>query len=221
MFSGEIKNWNDEAIAAQNEGVELPDTPITVVHRSDDSGTTENFTAYLTEGRRRCLVLRRGRDLAVRHHRRVRPGHQGGRGPGLPDRGRHHLRRRASAVGELGTVSVKVGEETGSTPPRPPGATVEKSEAKEDGSIELDRATDESGCTPSCWSPTTSTANKYESQETVDQVKAFAEYVVSEDGQKTAEESAGNAPISEDTPQEGHGAHRGHLGQGLMSLLVG
>ena len=49
VFSGEIKNWNDEAIAAQNEGVELPDTPITVVHRSDDSGTTENFTAYLTE----------------------------------------------------------------------------------------------------------------------------------------------------------------------------
>ena len=33
----------------------------------------------------------------------------------------------------------------------------------------------------------------------MDQVKAFAEYVVSEDGQKTAEESAGNAPISEDT----------------------
>ena len=49
VFSGEITKWNDPAIADQNEGVELPDKDITVVHRSDDSGTTENFTAYLTE----------------------------------------------------------------------------------------------------------------------------------------------------------------------------
>src|SRR5690606_33502860 len=39
IFAGQITNWNDEAIAAQNEGVELPDLPITAVHRADDSGT--------------------------------------------------------------------------------------------------------------------------------------------------------------------------------------
>jgi len=47
IFSGAIKKWNDPAIAAENSGVTLPSTSITVVHRSDGSGTTANFTAYL------------------------------------------------------------------------------------------------------------------------------------------------------------------------------
>lgn len=47
IFAGTITTWNDPAIAAHNEGAALPDLPITVVHRSDDSGTTKNFTTYL------------------------------------------------------------------------------------------------------------------------------------------------------------------------------
>jgi phosphate transport system substrate-binding protein len=47
IFQAEITTWNDPAIAADNEGVELPDTPITVVHRSDGSGTTDNFSKFL------------------------------------------------------------------------------------------------------------------------------------------------------------------------------
>ena len=47
IFLGTIKNWNDPAIAALNAGVTLPDLPITVVHRSDGSGTTNAFTTYL------------------------------------------------------------------------------------------------------------------------------------------------------------------------------
>ncbi len=47
IFQRDITNWNDEAIAADNEGVDLPDLDITVAHRSDGSGTTANFTAYL------------------------------------------------------------------------------------------------------------------------------------------------------------------------------
>ncbi len=48
IFRGEIKTWNDARIAALNPGVSLPSTPITAVHRSDNSGTTENFTATLS-----------------------------------------------------------------------------------------------------------------------------------------------------------------------------
>ncbi len=48
IFSTQIKTWNDPAIASQNSGVTLPNTPIVVVHRSDASGTTNNFTHYLT-----------------------------------------------------------------------------------------------------------------------------------------------------------------------------
>lgn len=49
IFLGEITNWNDPRIAAENPGVKLPKSlPITVVHRSDSSGTTNIFTSYLT-----------------------------------------------------------------------------------------------------------------------------------------------------------------------------
>jgi phosphate transport system substrate-binding protein len=47
IFQREIKAWNDKAIAADNPGVKLPATAITVAHRSDGSGTTENFTKFL------------------------------------------------------------------------------------------------------------------------------------------------------------------------------
>ena len=47
IFGGTIKNWNDPAIAAVNPGVTLPNLAIATVHRSEDSGTTDNFTKYL------------------------------------------------------------------------------------------------------------------------------------------------------------------------------
>ncbi|MFJ5870956.1 phosphate ABC transporter substrate-binding protein PstS [Dietzia maris] len=47
IFNGEITTWNDPAIAAENEGVELPEQDITVIFRSDESGTTDNFQKYL------------------------------------------------------------------------------------------------------------------------------------------------------------------------------
>jgi len=48
MFMGYIVNWNDKKIAALNPGKKLPDQLITVVHRADGSGTTFNWTDYLT-----------------------------------------------------------------------------------------------------------------------------------------------------------------------------
>jgi phosphate transport system substrate-binding protein len=48
IFAGKITKWNDPAIAAQNSGATLPATAIQTVHRSDSSGTTDNFTKYLT-----------------------------------------------------------------------------------------------------------------------------------------------------------------------------
>ncbi len=48
IFLGKITRWNDPQIAALNPEVSLPDQPITVVHRSDGSGTTATFTAHLS-----------------------------------------------------------------------------------------------------------------------------------------------------------------------------
>src|SRR4051794_5969525 len=47
IFLRQIKTWDDPAIKALNSGTDLPSKPITVAHRSDSSGTTENFTKYL------------------------------------------------------------------------------------------------------------------------------------------------------------------------------
>jgi phosphate transport system substrate-binding protein len=47
IYLGTITTWNDPAISALNPGVTLPATPITIVHRSDGSGTTNAFTTYL------------------------------------------------------------------------------------------------------------------------------------------------------------------------------
>ena len=49
IFAGKITKWDDAAIKADNPDAKLPSTAITTVHRSDDSGTTQNFTDYLSK----------------------------------------------------------------------------------------------------------------------------------------------------------------------------
>ncbi|MFT4248688.1 MAG: phosphate ABC transporter substrate-binding protein PstS [Pseudomonas sp.] len=49
IFLGKVTKWNDAAIAAANPGLALPDTKINLVHRSDGSGTSFNFTNYLSK----------------------------------------------------------------------------------------------------------------------------------------------------------------------------
>ena len=49
IFQAKITKWNDPAIKADNPGVSLPSTPITIAHRSDSSGTTQNFSQFLVD----------------------------------------------------------------------------------------------------------------------------------------------------------------------------
>ena len=49
IYLGKIKSWNDQAITALNPGLKLPAARFTVVRRSDGSGTTFNFTDYLSK----------------------------------------------------------------------------------------------------------------------------------------------------------------------------
>ncbi|MEA2296183.1 MAG: phosphate transport system substrate-binding protein, partial [Solirubrobacteraceae bacterium] len=49
IFQGKIKTWNDPKIASMNSGMKLPSSKITVVHRSDESGTTKGFTTFLSD----------------------------------------------------------------------------------------------------------------------------------------------------------------------------
>jgi phosphate transport system substrate-binding protein len=49
IYQGKIKNWNDPALVKINPGIPLPNAAIATVHRSDGSGTTFNFTHYLSQ----------------------------------------------------------------------------------------------------------------------------------------------------------------------------
>ena len=60
IFQRGIKKWDDPVIAAQNPGAKLPSTDITVVRRSDGSGTTENFTKYLVAAAPTSWTLKSG-----------------------------------------------------------------------------------------------------------------------------------------------------------------
>ena len=60
IFQAQITKWNDAAIAADNPGVTLPDTPIVIVHRAEGSGTTSNFTGFLTKAAPTAWTLGKG-----------------------------------------------------------------------------------------------------------------------------------------------------------------
>jgi len=60
IFQREITKWNDDAIAADNPGAKLPDSDIVVAHRSDGSGTTDNFTRYLDKTAKEVWKLKSG-----------------------------------------------------------------------------------------------------------------------------------------------------------------
>ncbi len=73
IFSGKITNWNDPAIAAINPGVTLPNAPIAAYHRSDGSGTTANFTSWLTAASNGAWTYGNTKDWKA-------PGGQGAKG---------------------------------------------------------------------------------------------------------------------------------------------
>jgi phosphate transport system substrate-binding protein len=65
IYLGKVTTWADQAVAAVNPGLALPDAPIAVVHRSDGSGTTFNFPAFLSAHSPRWQA-EVGHDLLVR-----------------------------------------------------------------------------------------------------------------------------------------------------------
>ncbi len=73
IFSGSITKWNDPAIAALNADATLPDATIAQFHRSDSSGTTDNFTSYLETAAPGSWTYGSGKDWTA-------PGGQGSKG---------------------------------------------------------------------------------------------------------------------------------------------
>jgi phosphate transport system substrate-binding protein len=63
IFTGAIKRWDDPVIAATNPNVKLPSLPVQVIHRSDGSGTTAAFTAFLAQAAPKTWTLGTGKEV--------------------------------------------------------------------------------------------------------------------------------------------------------------
>lgn len=201
IFKRDITTWNDPAIAKQNPGVQLPDTPITVVHRNDESGTTENFTQYLAAAAKDVWTYEASGDWPADLQSENAKGTSGVVSTTTSTPGAITY-ADASAVGGLGTVSVKVGDEYTKLSAEAAAKAVEtatpvQGRSDADMSLELKRDTTESGAYPIILVSYHVYCSTYKDQSTVDLVKAWGDYVVSEEGQQEAADSAGSAPLSD------------------------
>jgi phosphate transport system substrate-binding protein len=198
IFQGKITTWNDPAIAGDNPDATLPDTAITAVHRADDSGTTENFIDYLFQAAGDVWTSEPDGEWPLEGE-----SAQGTSGvievvsntPGGV------TYADASRAGELGVASIAVGEEFVAPSAEGAAAVVENSPAVEgrgeyDFAIEVDRLTESTEEYPIVLVSYHIGCIGYDEQEKADNVKAFMDYVISEAGQATAAENAGNAEIS-------------------------
>lgn len=207
IFTGQITNWTDEAITSQNPGVELPDLTITPVHRSDDSGTTDNFTDYMAKAAPTTWLLN-GENAG---NFESWPAEWGGEGAaqtsGVVDAVTNGVGTigyaDASRAGSLGTVAVKVGNEYVPYSPEAAAAIVDASPADSPGerhendlAISLARDTTEAGVYPIVLVSYLIGCNDYVDDSVVPLIQGYAGYVVSEEGQAASAANAGNAPIS-------------------------
>ena len=199
VFAGQITTWDDPAVAADNPGVTLPALSVTPVNRSDESGTTENFTEYLVATAAADWPYEASGDWpvaggeAAQGTSGVVSAVQGGQGTiGYAD---------ASQAGELGVANVKVGTEFVAPTPEAAAAVVEASPLAEGRgansfAYDLARDTTASGAYPIVLVSYEIACTQYEDPAQAELVRAFLTYVASEEGQATAAEAAGSAPIS-------------------------
>ena len=209
IFAGDITNWNDPVIADLNPDAELPDLDIVPVHRSDDSGTTENFTEYLSEN---------APDAWTHGPIETWPIDGGQSGDGTSglistvEGGNGTIGYAdASQAGNLGTANIQVGEEFVEYSSEAAAKAVDVSpreEGREENDIvvELDRTTEESGVYPIVLISYLALCGSYADSAEGEAVKAYASYIISEEGQQAGLENAGSAPISEELRTEAQAA---------------
>jgi phosphate transport system substrate-binding protein len=201
IFHGDITKWNDAKIAADNPGAKLPDTAVNPVHRSDKSGTTQNFTDYLHAAASSVWTAEAAQDWpsglpgeAAQGTSGVVAAIQAGEGSvGYAD---------ASQVGELGVAKVKVGGDFVAPSAEGAAKAVELSDkatgrSQYDLSFTLNRTPDDSSAYPVTLVSYHIVCLTYKDAAKADLVKAFMSYVGSADGQQAAAQAAGSAPMSD------------------------
>ena len=210
IFKGEITTWDDAAIKADNPGANLPSTKITPVHRSDESGTTANFTDYLHAAAPSVWTfdpdgnwpLKTGESGAQTSG--VIQAVKAGDGTiGYADN---------SQAGDLGVAKVKVGNTY--VAPSAQGATKDFDQSQKDPQLSqgkyvfaytVQRTPTDPSSYPVLLVSYLMGCTKYDSTDTTKLVKAYFSYIISDEGQQVAAQNAGSAPLppgikKEDTP---------------------
>lgn len=199
IFAGTITSWDAPQIKADNPGVQLPSTAITPVHRSDESGTTANFTDYLaqaspsgwTHGSVETWPVKGGE--AANGTSGVVAAVTNGAGTiGYAD---------ASQAGQLSAARVKVGGAFVGPSAEAAAATLDHSSrvagrAKTDLAMTINRKTTAAGVYPIVLVSYQITCQKQSSASDAAMVRAFESYVVSAAGQQAAATHAGSAPLT-------------------------
>lgn len=199
IFDGKITKWNDPAIADQNKDLKLPDTAITVVHRSDKSGTTQNFVSYFKDVTPDNWTY----DLSENWPNEVGQGAKGTSGVISTVKQADGTIGYAdfSQVGDLGTVAVKVGDkyneisaEAGS---KVIGDSKQDDTVKGDNRIviKINHATEAEGAYPIVLVSYDIVCPAYKDTKQAEFAKAWLTYVTSDEGQDAAQDAAGTAPL--------------------------
>ncbi|VUW80250.1 Phosphate-binding protein PstS3 [Bifidobacterium breve] len=199
IFDGKITKWNDPAIADQNKDLTLPDTAITVVHRSDKSGTTQNFVSYFKDQAPDSWTY----DLSENWPNEVGQGAKGTSGVVSTVKQADGTIGYAdfSQVGDLGTVAVKVGDSYNEISAEAGSKVIEDS--KQDDTvkgdnrivIKINHATEAEGAYPIVLVSYDIVCPAYKDTKQAEFAKAWLTYVTSDEGQKAAQDAAGTAPL--------------------------
>lgn len=198
IFKGTITKWNDAAIESLNPGAALPDAPITAVHRSDDSGTTQNFTDYLATNAPTVW----DKPAAQTFPYAVGDAAKGTSGVADAVKGAANSIAYIDESGATGLsiAELKVGDAYVKISAAGAADVVAKSpvatgRGDNDLAIAIDRKNTDKNAWPMVLVSYLVACNTYADAAKGELVKAYASYVASAEGQKAAAEQAGSAPL--------------------------
>ena len=205
IFRGDVQRWDAAPIAELNPEASLPDAPITAVHRSDDSGTTKNFTDYLAQAAPEVWDA----PAADTFPYPVGEAAQGNSGVvSAVNNGKNTIGYAdASKVGDLGVAALGVGDGFVAPSAAAAAAIVDVSprvtgRSEHDLALALDRTPDDASIYPLVLLSYVIVCLEYPDANTAQLVREYVRWIASDAGQAASAEAAGSAPISQALAEE-------------------
>lgn len=205
IFSGKITMWNDSQIADLNKDATLPDANITVVHRSDDSGTTQNFSEYVSAN---------AKDVWTEAPSQTFPYQVGDSAKGtsgvasaMASASNAITYIDDSGAGDLDKAKLMVGDKATEISAEGAAKVVADSETvsgREDNdlAIDINREDTADGAWPLVLVSYAIACQEYKDADKGELVKGYLDYVVSKDAQDAAAKEAKSAALSTDLAEK-------------------